>query len=77
MLSFVVKILYQKQFLTKKCTEGLGQEKFAKALDLLTKMQDGDCKVELDGVDYDGNNDDDVGFPSISSLLLELVGSFC
>lgn len=52
----------KKQFLTKKCSEGLGKEKFAKALDLLTKMQEGDCKVEVDGAVYDGNDDDDVSF---------------
>ncbi|CAM9538449.1 unnamed protein product [Scytosiphon promiscuus] len=57
------------QFLTKKCTEGLGQDKFTKALDLLTKMQEGDCKVDLDGVVYDGNNDDDV-----ERVLVKVIG---
>ena len=38
----------------------MGQEKFEKALDLLKRMQEGDCKITVDGVEYDGNEDDDV-----------------
>lgn len=49
-----------EQFITKKCSDGLGQEKFAKALNLLKQMQEGDCRVVMDGVEYDGNEDDDV-----------------
>lgn len=49
------------QFITKKCSDGLGEAKFAEALDLLKKMQEGDCRVTLDGVEYDGNEEDDVG----------------
>lgn len=48
------------QFLRKKCTEGLGASNFEKALVLLKAMQEGDCKVSVEGVEYDGNDDDQV-----------------
>lgn len=51
-----------RQFLRDKCTQGLGQEKFEKALDLLQRMQEGDCRITVEGVEYDGNEDDDVRF---------------
>ncbi|CAM9770841.1 unnamed protein product, partial [Ectocarpus sp. 6 AP-2014] len=57
------------QFITKKCSDGLGEAKFAKALDLLKKMQEGDCRVTLDGVEYDGNEDDDV-----ERVLVKVIG---
>eukprot|EP00752_Nemacystus_decipiens_P007705 g6888.t1 len=57
------------QFITKKCSDGLGPEKFAKALDLLKQMQEGDCRVVVDGVEYDGNEDDDV-----EKVLVKVIG---
>ena len=46
--------------ITKRCIEGLGQKNFEMALELLKRMQEGDCKVIVEGVIYDGNDEDDV-----------------
>lgn len=65
-----------EQFLTKKCSEGLGEEKFTKALDLLKQMQEGDCRVVVDGIEFDGNEDDDVRCSlSFTTLLLRRAGA--
>lgn len=51
---------FTAQFLRKKCSDGLGEKKFTRALMLLRSMQEGDCKVTVEGVEYDGNEDGDV-----------------
>lgn len=48
------------QFLRRKCIEGLGQENYTHAMAVLKAMQEGDCKVQLGGISYDGNDDDQV-----------------
>lgn len=48
------------KFLRKKCADGLGEETFECAFDLLKRMQEGDGKVTFEGVEYDGTNDDEV-----------------
>ncbi|CAM9640609.1 unnamed protein product [Pylaiella littoralis] len=65
----VGNLVERVQFLTKKCSDGLGQDKFARAMGLLKQMQEGDCKVNVNGVEYDGNEDDDV-----EKVLVEVIG---
>ncbi|CAM9332534.1 unnamed protein product [Chrysoparadoxa australica] len=57
------------QYLRKKCIDGLGEEKFTRAFDLLKKMLDEDGYVEVDGETFDGADDSQV-----REVLVKVLG---
>lgn len=48
------------QFIKNQCIEGLGRRKFDTAFEILKRMQEGDYVVSIDGIDFNGNSEEDV-----------------